>query len=322
MASETLTVPQKDDQDLPEQLYRHSTKPEWGLALLVWEKNGRRGYQFEDGRLRKIREGYYGLLDPIDEFDGPTAAVRANLQAAIEARQNGSEQKVIEPVCSFDQQIELFLSLFPKGFKDPEWVSYHRGSDEGNSLKRHRDPAITAAREALDPSRGAALIEGGKQTELTEAVLDVLAGTNLVPISHVKALRRLDDDESTEFAEVAFALVHGEGEFDDRFRAYLGTVKRLLGGPPSWREATALMALVYPQEHAAIRRSAFIRQAGSIAPTGAYSRRPRVMSYRSYRRIALGAKTRLEAAGHAPKDLLDVHDFIWATLRKSALDHL
>ena len=322
MATQTLNVPNIDHENLPEQLYRHSQKPEWGLALLAWERNSRRAYQFEDGKLRKIREGYYDLLDPIDPDEVPTTAVLANLQAAIKALQGGSDQKVQKAVCTFEQQLQLFTKLYPEGFQDPKWIDDKRGSADGSSLKRHREPSLEAAREALDPSRAASLIEEGRHAELTESILDVLAGTNLVPLSHVKSLRRLDEEESAEYAEVVFDLVHGEDPLEDRFRRYLKMLTRFLGGRPSWRTSTALLALTHPHEEVAVRRSAFIRQAGNIAPTGTYTRKPKVTSYLSFRRVALGAKTRLEAAGHEPADLLDVHDFIWTTLRKSALEHL
>lgn len=323
MATQTLAVPAKHQEDLPEQLYRHSLRPEWGMALLAWERNGRRAYQFEDGKLRKIREGYYDLLDPVDPSEeSPTAAVRANLQAAIKALKVGSEQKVYKAVCTFEQQLSLFTRLYPKGFADPKWIEDKRGTENGSALKRHRGPSLAAAQEALDPTSAASLIEEDRQGELTESVLNVLADTNLVPLSHVKTLRRLDEGEASEYAEVVFNLVHGEDPLEDRFQAYLELLTRFLGGRPSWRIATALLALTHPHKEVAVRRSAFIRQAGSIAPTGAYTRKPKPVSYLSFRRVALGVQTRLEAAGHEPRDLLDVHDFIWTTLRKSALDHL
>jgi len=71
-----------------------------------------------------------------------------------------------------------------------------------------------------------------------------------------------------------------------------------------------------------VRRSAFARQAGSIAPTARYTRKAQVGAYKNYRRVALGVKKRLIEAGHEPRDMLDIHDFVWDTLRTSALDDL
>jgi hypothetical protein len=138
----------------------------------------------------------------------------------------------------------------------------------------------------------------------------------------VKTLRKLNEDDKRALAEAAADLLHGERRFEERFGDYLQLLTRFLGGPPSWRVATALPALVHPDEHVSVRRSAFARQAGSIAPTARYSRKAKVSSYRNFHRVAIGVKERLEAAGHKPRDMLDVHDFVWTTLRNSSLDDL
>ena len=44
-------------------LFRHSKRPQWGIAALVWELNGKRGYQFSDGKLRVFKQGFYGLFE-------------------------------------------------------------------------------------------------------------------------------------------------------------------------------------------------------------------------------------------------------------------
>ena len=41
-----------------DELYRHVKRPEWGVAMIAWERNGTRAYQFEDGKLRKFPEAF------------------------------------------------------------------------------------------------------------------------------------------------------------------------------------------------------------------------------------------------------------------------
>ncbi len=323
MTAPTLTVRDPNPETISDQLYRHSRKPEWGLAILAWERNGRRAFQFEDGELRKIRKGYYDLLEPVEDPDGTLEGVRAGLKKRVAVgRGDRPAPGTLEPVCSFRQQVDLFTRLYPGGFQDPAWIEDKRGSTDGPSLKRHREPAVAAARKALDPERAGGLLESDGHGEVADSLADVLTGTDLVPLSHVKLLRRLEPEEKAEYAELSFALAHGEAPFEDRFRAHLGFLTGILGGRPSWRVATALPALLHPAREVAVRRSAFLRQAGSIAPTGSYARKPRVPAYRSFRRMSRQVRSRLEEMGHEPTDFLDVHDFIWATLRKSALDHL
>lgn len=327
MASSTteFTVPDKvreqvfDDDD-PE-LLRHVKRPQWGLAILAWEKGDRRAYQFEDGRLRKFKEGFYDLMQPAESKQRSEEAVIADLQAAIGTARS-TTKKTLKPAASFDEQVALFKALYPGGFQGEKWVEEHRGTPEGRDLKRHRDPAIARARETLSQGEVAAMMAEARYDDLRTAVTELLSSTSLVSLRHVKTMRGLDEAETERFAEVVANLLHGEGDFGPRFKAWLTVLRDVLGGKPSWRIATVLPALLEPDQHVCVRHSAFIRQAASIAPTSRYSRRPRARSYRNFRRVARVARTRLEAADLQPKDLMDVHDFIWTTLRDSALDHM
>lgn len=321
MAQATLDVPTSTDVDPDTPLYRHEKRPEWGVAIMVWERDNTRAYQFEDGNLRKIRKGYYKLLEPADDLGERAEHIRKNLLRVVEAGNDDSDQKVIDAVCPFSEQVELFTRLYPKGFQDPEWIEDHRKTD-GSPLKRHRTPISAEAQEALSPTRCDEALSSDGHQELAGIIADILARTDLVPISHAKALKGLDPDEKRRYVESAVDVLHGGRRHEERFKDWLETLKALFGERPNWRVATTLPGLVHPQNHVVVRRSAFIRQAGSIAPTARYSRRAKVGAYRNFRRVAVGARERLAAAGHEPRDLLDVYDFIWTTLRTSALEHL
>lgn len=319
LAQATLKTPTQDTVDPDAPLYRHSKRPEWGVAILAWERERSRAYQFEDGKLRKIRKGYYKLMEPAENLER-AEQIRRNLRRVVNAGDD-SDVKVIEAVCPFSAQIELFTQLYPEGFEDPEWIEDHRRTD-GSALKRHRSPIAAEAQEALSESRCEEAMESGGQVELTDIIADLLARTDLVPISHAKALKGLDPEEKAQYAEAAVKLLHGEEPFEKRFKGYVDALKSIFDERPSWRAATVLAGLVYPQEHTVVRRSAFVRQAGSIAPTAKYSRRATVRSYKNFLRVATETRKRLKSAGHEPRDLLDVYDFIWDTLRTAALEHL
>lgn len=319
MSQATLKTPSPGAVQPDAPLFRHSKRPEWGVAILAWERDNSRAYQFEDGKLRKIREGYYKLMEPAEDLERGDQ-IRTNLRRVVNAGDD-SDVKVIEAVCPFSAQVELFTELYPKGFEDPEWIEDHRRTD-GSALKRHRSPIAAEAQEALSESRCEEALASGGEVELADIIADLLARTDLVPISHAKALKGLDPEEKKKYAEVAAQLLHGEGSYEQRFKAYLDTLKAIFDERPSWRVATVLSGLVDPQSHTVVRRSAFLRQAGSIAPTAKYSRRATVRSYRNFLRVATETRKRLNSAGHEPRDLLDVYDFVWTTLRTAALDHL
>jgi hypothetical protein len=292
------------------------------VAVLAWEKDKRRAYQFEDGKLRKFKKGYYSLLEPAKKVERPRETVVSSLQNAVRAKEGASDRKSLTPVCSFRDQVRLFERLFPEGFRSSSWIEEHRGGDGGRRLKRHRDPAIEEAREALGRGECNDLLEEGRHKDLSRAVYGILAGTSLVPLSAAKVLKEMKGDESQELAVAVSTLLHGEGDFDVRFGEYLRVLGKVYGHQPSWRVATALPALIYPEKQVCVRRSVFLRQAASISPDALYSKRVRVRAYKNFRRVAFAVRKRLQAEGHEPRDLLDIHDFSWLTLRNAALEHL
>lgn len=308
--------------DHTEGLYRHTKRPEWGVAILAWEKGERRAYQFEDGRLRKFKAGYYSLFEPAGEVEREREAVVSDLEDAIEANRNTPKPEALDPVATFDAQVKLFREMYPGGFKDPEWIAEHRGNTPGRTLKRHREPVMERAQEELSRERCEELLSEGKHDELMESVTDILGSTSLVARKRVKILEELDEDMRKELAEAVAEMLHGEGEFEEGFGAFLEVLTKIFDGAPSWRIATALPALMYPGEHVCVRRSAFIRQAAAVSPMASYSRRAEVKSYNNFRRVALAVKKRLDAVDLEPKDMLDIHDFVWATLRNASLDDL
>jgi len=302
-------------------LYRHTKRPEWGVAILAWEKGGRRAYQFEDGRMRIFREGYYSLMKPVDEVPGSEEALVADLESAVAAHNGGAKHKPLEPVCTFEEQVSLFEELFPGGFQGDEWIERHRRG-QGRALKRHREPVLERAQELLSQESLQQSIEGDRQGHLAGSVLGILQDTDLVPVNQVRGLKGMEPPEKNRFVESLDFLLYGEEAFGQRFKGWVATLEAVGGGKPSWRLATVIPALVFPNEHVCVRRSSFIRQAAIIAPAAKYSRRPKRRSYRNFRRVARAARKRLSSAGHEARDLLDVHDFGWVTLRNAALTHL
>lgn len=323
LSTSEFSVPSKvralsldDDPDL----LRHVKRPHWGLAILASEKADRRSYQFEDGRKRTFKRGYYDLMQPATSERRSDDAVIADLQAALGV--DPSPRELLVPIAPFEEQIGLFEALYPEGFLGEAWTHEKRGTPTGRDLKRHRDPAIESAQSALSAERVGTLVSEENLSKIAEIAVETLSSTNLVSNRPLKALRRMDAQETARFGQAVADLLHGEGDYSPRFKGWVETLKDVIGAKPSWRLTTALPALLEPAEHVCVRHSAFIRQAAVIAPTSKYTRRPRVRSYRNFRRVASGVRTRLEAAGHEPRDFVDVHDFVWATLRNSALDHL
>lgn len=303
------------------ELYRHKKRPQWGVAILAYDHGDVRAYQFEDGRLRKFKKGYFNLMEEVEEIRGSRDRVVKDLTRAAKSDTRNRERKELEPVASFDAQVELFIEMYPKGFQDEKWIADHRGTEEGQDLKRHREHVMRAVKESLSAERCQEML-AENPAGIVETAFEILASTDLVALKHARLIKGLEPDEAKTLAEAIANLLHGDEEYRRRFRGYLRVLKDILGSRPNWRLATALPALAFPQEQVCVRHSAFKRQAAAIAPKNRYTRRARTRPYESYRRVAHAVRKRLQAAGHEPRDLLDVYDFIWDTLRNAALDHL
>ena len=78
---------------------------------------------------------------------------------------------------------------------------------------------------------------------------------------------------------------------------------------------TVLPALVRPNVEIAVRRKVFLAQARTVSPNRTFKVRPAPRTYVRYRRMAEKVQERLKEAGLQPRDLMDVHQFIWETLR-------
>lgn len=301
-------------------LYRHETRPQWGLALMAWDSADKCAFQFDDGKLRVFKKGFHHLMKPVQVDEAVEKRVATELEDTLEA--NGSRRrKPLEPTYPFSDQLAIFEKLYPEGFRGDKWTKKHRGVD-GGRLKRHRSRAVEAAQEKLSEAELQTLVEEGREQEIVDRAIEVLKLTNLARLGRVKGLDELEGDDRKEAGRRIQDLLYGDDRFGARFRAWTRTLRANLPNRPSWRLTTALPALVHPEDHVCVRRSAFKRQAAIFGPSRLYSRKPKRTAYENYRRVARATKERLEDEGYSPRDLLDVHDFIWATLRPSAKKHL
>jgi hypothetical protein len=314
--NDTLTPGAESDEPHSEHpaLYRHALRDAWGHAVLVWDRQDKRAFQFEDGQLRIFNEGFYHLIQevdlPLDQARPVLAALDRILGRRVAARRQGLKR---EQLLSFDDQLTLFRLQFPEGFQGPNWSRKVRGEGGGKALKRHRAPVIEAARQKLSAERLQKLLDAGKPGAVLDTVLKVLGCTSLVRPATVNKLRELDPGNRRAFAEALYQLLHGDGEHLLRLRDFLATLPDV-----GWQLATALPALVDPQNQVCVVPARFRQQALWMMPSMQHSDRPQAGVYLRYLKMARAVRDRLEQAGLHPRDLMDVHDFICHTLQPSA----
>lgn len=306
------------------QLFRHALREQWGPAIIAWDRPTKRAYQFDDGRLRVIKRGYYGLMRPVqlpadrarrlaDRLRRQAGISRARRQIKRQARTRGKR------VLTLDRQIEAFRLLFPKGFSGDEWRYIHRGVDAPRALKRHRDIHIDAARDSFDREQLRALVETEDFDGVIDRWVELLGRVDLVRKKEVEALHRLAPEERQRAARALVALLDAA---DDAER--MRQLDALSRAAPSisWGCATAVLALLYPEQHICVRPPSFKKQARWMAPDLEHTKRVSSALYGAYREMVGRVAQRLRDAGLEPTDLFDVCDFIRISALPSTLEQL
>ncbi|MGM0576428.1 MAG: hypothetical protein ACQEXJ_11925 [Myxococcota bacterium] len=313
----------------PMTLYRHRKRKDWGLAILAWEGRNRRRYQFEDGRLRTFAEGFYNLLEKVEDPPEESAEVLARLQRQLgvsRARRDMLQEAGLDrsKVMTFDDQVTVFKLEYPEGFQDETWAREVRGEGEGRRLKRHRDAAIEQTRQDLSEEELERLMGEGEHEEIRDRVRDVLKRTDLTrPSADLKPLEGMSEEDLASFSEALRDVLYNHDEdYAARFDRYVETLMPADGDGPTWQLATAVQSLVHPDEHICVRPSSFRRQAKWFKPKSRYGSRPSGKLYTVYQEMAHDVTRALQRAGLVPRDLVDIYDFVRVTMRPKAKTRL
>lgn len=286
-------------------LYRHTKRERWGVAVFLWERDEKRAFRFADGEVRVFKKGYYELMVPtVAPGDGSATRLRAEVRAAT------TKHKEILPTVG--HQLLLLLEEYPGGFTGEAWQKKHRGT--GRRLKRHRNAAITEARDLLNPDDLAKFNAAGNHQEALDRLIKVLQGTDLVPSAQLNNLKKTRPTQ--ELTTILTSMAKHPHEATIRpFQAALVSSR---GPATSWQVVSAPLALLAPKHHMCVRPSVLSTQGKIIRARFNPPKRPDETGYQRYLDVAKAVYAELESLGHSPLDLLDVHDFAWTTLRPAA----
>ncbi len=312
MTSEVSADPAEENEEIA--FYRHSRKSEWGLALILWERDGKRAYKFEDGKERIIAEPFYKLLDKTDEEPDSDSA----LIAAI-ARLRGGDSDDKADAMEFTEQLAVFLAQYSGAFGTEQWIKDYRGKEGKRRLKRHRVPAIADAQEQFSKSEMERIVDTGAHAELQEKLVEVLGATDLVTKAQLEPFRKGVAGEL--FTRAFHQMLWGDGDLTKRFTELTQQMSMLWPRVP-WQVVTAPLALVHPKEHVCVKPSVFSKQADSTTLPIRPTKLPTARVYRGYLEMCKQLRDNLSGHGAPPHDLLDIYDYIWVTQRPAAAEHL
>ena len=281
------------------QLHQHRARPEWGLALRIRQRDGRHDFQFQDGQMRTIAADFLHLLVPVDRPADETSAALRELTAmsgialARSQRDRESETRAI----TLDEQVAWFVEQYADGFDDDQWVRKVRGVGQKRRAKAHREAAIAEARELLSEEELSRLLAELRGDEIWARARRVLEGTSLISNAQLRPLDELNPERHGPFGKALRDLLYGDQDFELRFTKLM-QVFCATPTPLSWAAATAWLD----------------KQQLLEVPN-----RPVGRIYLRLRDMALALQDELQSRGFQLRDLLDVYDFIWCTLRPAAL---
>ncbi len=290
-------------------LFRHTKREKWGLGILQTVMDDRIQMQFQDGRNRYFKKGYYHLLDAVDRPMNVAAGIVDALQQMMpEEDRPERKNRVLPP--SMDEQIEYLRSLFPGGFQDEAYAEHHRGDGRKRPLKRHRDALVARAEKYLTRD-----VLQGDPTAAFKAACKVITVTGLVGAKERKKFKAIEEQHHDEVMSALRALLFGKSKLIQRFDGYVRALEKAMGETPSWELATVFPAAVKPNEHPPVRARVQSLQAQWMAPGLLVSDRPMGLLYERLVTMTKGVEDLLTEAGLEPRDFLDIYDFMWITLK-------
>ena len=306
-------------------LVRHTKKQEWGRALLLWRREEKRAYQFEDGSMRVFAERFCSMLQPSLE---PDPVLRAQLREQAVASghvgvaMGGSKGKAnCGPMPTVADQVSVFATLFDGGFAGTAWRNACRASGTKKTLKRHVDPAVERAQVELAEAKLRAHLDSGNPRAIVDTMISIVGSTSLATKTQLAAVGSLDVDAALGVAFVEFLYDVGGAARGplDRLRIELA---RLGLKKVPWTVLTAAKALLHPETHLFVRPAAVREQAKLLMPGFKLSTVPTPDAYARFLEMAVGIRNALRTAGLAPRDLLDVAEFMRVTMSKSQREEL
>jgi hypothetical protein len=302
-------------------IYAHTKKRDvWGYAILAFESDDRRGYQFQDGRLRVFKAGYYDLLEPVMPRPEGTPRIVANLKAMLAKTvdERIKPTKTAEKAAlTFDDLITVAKDLFPEGFANEEYLTKMRGKDAKRRLKRHRDGAIANAQERLAKASFSKLTP----EEARDTLRSVLSSTDLVNAKQLSPIDALPDELLPELQNTVLHMLYAKGPYEARFERFVQILERT-GSNVSWELATAPAAMVFPEEHMWVKVTPLKRFLARFSPSLQLTPRATGFSYTKLVTMGGSLVEGLNNAGIEPADFFDVMHLLIEITKGPSLSRL
>jgi hypothetical protein len=295
-----------DVRDFPS-LFSHKKRTDWGVGVLSAERDGKRSYLFEDGEERVMGAGGIELMRKVDQPNRDQQATCARLLALLAKREGRGGAEEAPGSAAVIKQLERLHKKFSGGFFSKEW----RVDDKAMFARQTRASVVPKAQDQLSRKNLQNLVKEGKFEQLWGKAVAILDESGLAA-TQLRATSVKDQQQLIGMA--TFELLHGPDSYERRFDRFVAAYGTVFGETPSWQTATALPALMSPVDQVYVEPTSFRKQLKALSRYSAFVARPNSAAYQRCLSMAQALANMLAARGEVPRDLLDVHDFVRATV--------
>lgn len=198
-----------------------------------------------------------------------------------------------------------FLSYFPGGFEDPDYLEIERG---------YKWAAHERWLESLNPVAYRLLLRRGHYHRIADQAVQIESRTNLLFSFEKMALR--DAVKSREgaqlFARGLYGFLYGKAGDERRFQDWRETVAglpRLQTRVLTWPILTVFGFLARPEAHVFLKPSVTRRAAEAYGFDFRYDSSPDWGTYASL--LEFARRVRLDLKDMKPRDMIDIQGFLW-----------
>lgn len=290
---------------------KHATKTEWGIGeVLADEAGGRVKIFFEDVGAKEFdltHAKFVSLIGDEAVSDYLTALVnhyKAELKNPVPT---GKKKPAF---MSFSKAVENFLSYFPTGFQDTEYLT-------GKSSERqYKVDANVLMLELLGKDIFHRLLERREYREIHDRAKRVVNKTNLIsPYEKIWFSNGIAAEANQQrFAESLFDLLYGDGELKVRFELFAELLSEI--GAAKWPIATYFLFITFPQTQMFLKPVVTQDAANVLGQEINYKPEINWLTYSQVLALANRISAELHKDGReilAPRDMIDVQSFMWIT---------
>jgi hypothetical protein len=218
-----------------------------------------------------------------------------------------NERRKIRTNASAQRCRRKFLRFFPRGFRDEDYLETERDYKWQSHLRWS---------EALGLPEFNALLRAGRHEEIAARAVRIEQRSLYSMLFSFEKMALRDAVRSTRgahaFAEGLFEFLHGEGDLQARFEAWVNVIASLPRKQTrvlTWPLVTVFGFIAQPDQHMFMKPNTMRAAARAYGFELEYRSRPNWHTYT--RLLTLAAHVHSDQRDLGPRDMIDSQSFLW-----------